>query len=438
MKVLLVNTDFRYNSDVKVKVQPLTMYTIAGIISPFVEEVKVIEPMKYRLQNSKDEFLSVLISEAQNVDLIAFTVNSFSWAEISKVSKEIKQNAKDIKIVVGGIHVSYFYKEILIKNPQIDFALVGEAEKSFPKLIQYLKGEIEIEQVPNLKYQKHGQVISNKAATLVDFKKEKIPMPRYDLLENKFFDRLTFEASRGCEGNCSFCSVLHKRCWRCYDERDVLNRLDIFKKYLDERCKSKDFIFTDDCFTTDQSWAGKVLKGMMELGFQSYNILIEARAKNLWDESLLEVISGYDNLHIQIGIESGYDEGLSMINKEIRVSDILKTVSLLDKYGICKNVFTSFIIGFPWETKKECMETIKFAAFLNDQYGIEVNVAWWMPLPSNLFFKYTGNTDIFNNELFSTDSELFYCTHPKISVDDVSSIGICDFLYKNLGINWRL
>lgn len=438
MKVVLVNTDFTYAADIKVKVQPLTMYTIAGIISPYVEEVKVIEPMKYRLQNAQEKFISILISEARDSDLIAFTVNSFSWFEISNICKRVKETLGNKKIVVGGIHVSFFYKEILAKNPQIDFALVGEAEKSFPRLIQYLNGQIGIEQVPNLKYLNNSQVISNNNAPLVDFRSERIPLPRYDLLEKHFFDRLTFEASRGCMGNCKFCSVLHKRSWRNYGEEEVLTRIGEFKKHLDEKCKNRDFIFTDDCFTTDSTWAKQVLQGMLDLGFQSYNTLIEARAKNLWDESLLEVIGSYDNLHIQIGIESGYDEGLSQINKEIRIADIIKTMSLLEKYKICKNVFTSFIIGFPWETKKECMKTIKFAAFLNDRYGIEVNVAWWMPLPSGLFFSYIRDNDIFDKENFAIDSELFNYSHPNISAGDLSSISICDFLYKNMGITWRL
>ncbi|MBE5991378.1 MAG: B12-binding domain-containing radical SAM protein [Paenibacillaceae bacterium] len=438
MKVVLVNTDFTYEADLNVKVQPLTMYTIAGIISPYVDEVKIIEPMKYRLQNLQDKYFSVLLSEARDSDLIAFTVNSFSWFEISNTCKKIKETLGDKKIVVGGIHVSFFYKEILENNPQIDFALVGEAEKSFPSLIKYLNGQLSIEQVPNLKYIHNNKFISNNNAPLVDFRREKIPLPRYDLLEKHYFDRLTFEASRGCMGNCKFCSVLHKRSWRNYGEEDILTRMTEFKKHLDEKCKNKDFIFTDDCFTTDSIWAKQVLQGMMDLGFQSYNMLIEARAKNLWDESLLEVISSYDNLHIQIGIESGYDEGLSRINKEIRVSDIIKTMSLLEKYKICKNVFTSFIIGFPWETKKECMKTIQFAAFLNDQYGIEVNVAWWMPLPSRLFFSYIGDNNIFNKENFATDSKVFNYSHPNISADDLSSINICDFLYKNMGITWRL
>ena len=33
MKVILVNTDFMHDTDTKV--QPLTMYTIAGIITPY-------------------------------------------------------------------------------------------------------------------------------------------------------------------------------------------------------------------------------------------------------------------------------------------------------------------------------------------------------------------------------------------------------------------
>ena len=432
----MINTDFMH--DVDTTVQPLTMYTIAGIISPFVDQVEVIEPMKYRIANLQEDILTVILKKIRDADLLAFTVNTFSWAEILRLIKKVKDNNKQIKIVIGGIHISYFYKEIMLKTPQIDYALVGEAEIAFPKFIQYLKGELRIEEVPNLKYVQHEKLIENAKAPLIDFEHEIVPMPRYDLAEKNFFDRFTFEASRGCQGNCRFCSIFYKRCWRKYSEDTVLNRLSIFKKYLDSLCKNKDFIFTDDCFTTDQQWARNVLGGMLNLGYKDYNILIEARAKHLWDEALLDMIKSYDNLHIQIGIESGYDEGLKKINKEIRVEDVLKTVSLLEKYDLCKRVFTSFIIGFPWESKEECMKTIEFAAFLNDCYSITVNVAWWMPLPSNLFSKYFKDTSIFTQDNFATNKEIFYQAHPKIGINDVMDIDRCDSIYKNLGICWRL
>lgn len=436
MKVILVNTDFMH--DTERPIQPLTMYTIAGIITPYVEEVEVIEPMKYRLFPENGKLVDVLIAKSKKASLIAFTANSFSWAEILKITLAIRENNKQVKIVVGGIHVSYFYREILKENPQISFAFTGEAEKSFPQLIKYLNGEIPIENVPNLHYMRNGRLVSNKKAKLVDFQNEDIPFPRYDLVEEDFFDRFTFEASRGCEGNCRFCSVLYKRCWRRFSQEIVLERLEMFKQHLDLKCKKKDFIFTDDCFTTDSKWANDVLKGMLNRGFKEYKFLIEARAKNLWDENLLETITDFQDLHIQIGIESGYDLGLEKINKEVRIADIVKTAKLLEKYNIARNVFTSFIIGFPWETKEECMKTIRFAAYLNDEFGMSVNVAWWMPLPSNLFAKYFKDKSIFVDDDFSTKKEIFYKAHPNITYNDTLCIDICDSLYKNMGICWRL
>ena len=149
----MINTDFMH--DVDTTVQPLTMYTIAGIISPFVDQVEVIEPMKYRIANLQEDILTVILKKIRDADLLAFTVNTFSWAEILRLIKKVKDNNKQIKIVIGGIHISYFYKEIMLKTPQIDYALVGEAEIAFPKFIQYLKGELRIEEVPNLKYVQH-------------------------------------------------------------------------------------------------------------------------------------------------------------------------------------------------------------------------------------------------------------------------------------------
>lgn len=65
MKVILVNTDFMH--DTERPIQPLTMYTIAGIITPYVEEVEVIEPMKYRLFPENGKLVDVLIAKSKKL-----------------------------------------------------------------------------------------------------------------------------------------------------------------------------------------------------------------------------------------------------------------------------------------------------------------------------------------------------------------------------------
>lgn len=50
-------------------------------------EVEVVEPMKYRLGYEESDLLSVVLGKIKSADLLAFTVNSFSWAEISKLTK---------------------------------------------------------------------------------------------------------------------------------------------------------------------------------------------------------------------------------------------------------------------------------------------------------------------------------------------------------------
>lgn len=88
---------------------------------------------------------------------------------------------------------------------------------------------------------------------------------------------------------------------------------------------------------------------------------------------------------IQIGVESGYNEGLRRIQKGIVIEDIIKGATLLREYGLAKSSLFSFIIGFPWENVERCKRTIETAAYLKDKYGVCVNCVWWIPLPSKEF-----------------------------------------------------
>jgi radical SAM superfamily enzyme YgiQ (UPF0313 family) len=87
---------------------------------------------------------------------------------------------------------------------------------------------------------------------------------------------------------------------------------------------------------------------------------------------------------IQLGIESGYDNGLKNMKKGLTVDMVKECMSNLEKIDCAKKTFLSFIIGLPWESRQDCIQTIEFAKYLEEKYGALVGVSWWLPLKSTL------------------------------------------------------
>lgn len=55
-----------------------------------------------------------IIESIRNMDAIAFSANSFNWGITRKMIEYIKCIYKDIPIIVGGLHPTYFDYHILI------------------------------------------------------------------------------------------------------------------------------------------------------------------------------------------------------------------------------------------------------------------------------------------------------------------------------------
>ena len=74
---------------------------------------------------------------------------------------------------------------------------------------------------------------------------------------------------------------------------------------------------------------------------------------------------------LAIGFESGNNDTLSKIGKNTTVEQNLNAVKLCKKYKI--KILGYFLIGFPWESEKEIMQTEKHILDIDADY-VEVSV----------------------------------------------------------------
>lgn len=147
---------------------------------------------------------------------------------------------------------------------------------------------------------------------------------------------------------------------------------------------------------------------------------IEARLFQLKNEKLIDIIREFHNISIQVGIECGYNEGLKRINKGITREQIIESSKIFYEKGIANKIFYSFIIGFPWETVVDIEKTIDLMWYIKNEYGIDINCSWWIPVLSKEFeylkgIRHSIDNSIFNKNGWVSDGRLFYEMHPNIN-----------------------
>jgi len=441
MNVLLINSDFSNVSFyTDAAIMPLTMYHLGAFLRNDGHTIKIMDPILYRVGFYKQTFLDELLGEADKFDVIAFSANSFSWSLTLYYIKCLRKKNYKGKIIVGGIHPTLMTENVF-ENDYIDYAMVGEGEISFPKLINAISGRGEISEISGLAYISDGKLITNVPGDLIDFKND-WPLPAYDLVPKGAYSIFTIESSRGCYGNCTFCSILYKKCWRGYDPDIFLDRLNAATDIMDDKINGKMICFTDDCFTSNLERAKIILEKMSYTKFRNYAFIIESRLKQLIDIEFLSILKKFPSIKVQVGIESGYDAGLLNIRKGIRYDDIEKGAKLIHEYGLSANVLFSFIVGFPNESEKEVMETLRTVSYIKDKYNVETNCIWWLPLPSVEFTRLKKiatniNDNLFNDIDWQNNNELFFQTHPFINTEQFATIQEKIELSDDIGVSLR-
>jgi len=306
-----------------------------------------------------------------------------SLKQVKKIAQLVKDVDKNIKVVVGGPHPSALPKQTIRTN-EIDFVICGEGEKTMLDLLE----KRDYNKIGGLAYKKDKKIIINLPRQQIN-DLDSLPFPDYEGLKiNKtylrygsafFLHKVGIITSRGCPYKCTFCAekIIHKKI-RVRSVKNVVDEIEcLYTKYGIER-----FEFYDELFTLYRNRAIKICKEIIK---RKLNIkwIINSRVDNV-DEELLKIMKSAGCHYIIYGIESGNQEILNKIKKEISISQIKNTIRTTKKVGL--KTYGLFIMGFPYETDNTIRETINLAKELPLDYAT-FNLL--IPLPGTEIFELT-------------------------------------------------
>ena len=133
-------------------------------ISSVLRDVNIpVEILDFSVLNQEEEEEAIeSLTTRDDVLLVGFTLMSVQVKHFLKITKKIKENNPDIKIIVGGIH-AVLYPEETCKHELVDYVCYADGEEMMVDLTEFLynKKEDYPTHIPALLYKKDGEILKN-------------------------------------------------------------------------------------------------------------------------------------------------------------------------------------------------------------------------------------------------------------------------------------
>ncbi len=314
-----------------------------------------------------------------------------------------KQLKPSVVTVLGGIHGTFMYPQVLKEAPWIDAIVRGEGEQVFLNLVRAVDDGLwqrDRQSVPGIAYVgDDGKVVATAAEPPI--KDLDRITPDWGILE---WDKYIYiplgvrvaipNFARGCPFTCTFCSQW--KFWRDYRIRDPKKVVDEIEALVRDH-QVGFFILADEEPTIHRK---KFIQFCEELIARDLGIMwgINTRVTDiLRDEKLLPLFRKAGLVHVSLGTEAAAQLKLDRFNKETTIAQNKKAIQLLRDAGIVTEA--QFIVGLENETAETLEETYQMARDWNPDMA---NWAMYTPWPfSDLFQELGDKVEVFDFEKYN-------------------------------------
>lgn len=272
------------------------------------------------------------------------------------------------KIVWGGWHPTILPRQT-IECEFIDYVIIGEGEEAFLNLLYYCEGKMVKEELflskKNCNF-RYNYIDNLNNYIYVDF--EKYPIKEIYFVKRDGFKRtFNIETSRGCPHRCYFChNAIYSKPYRFLSAERVINLIE----YLYTAYSIDGIIFQEDNFFLNKNRVNMIMDYLVSkpIGWKA-NSRIDYFKNFIKDDHFIKKLINSGCKVLQFGIESGSERILKLINKRIKISDVLDINQHLSTYPI--KLRYNFMIGFPGETTEDIADTLRLIEELKKNPNVE-------------------------------------------------------------------
>ncbi len=324
-------------------------------------DIRFIDAMTNRID---DESLAALIAEHRPdvVMATAITPMIYKSQDTLRIAKSV---CPDAVTVMGGVHPTYMYREVLAEAPWVDVIIRGEGEEISVNLMRAIaEGSLRNrrESILGLAYlDDQGQVVATPAHPPI--RDLNSLSPDWSLLE---WDRYIYTPlnvrvavpnfARGCPFRCRFCCQW--KFWRKYRARDPKRFVDEIELLVKEH-KVGFFILADEEPSISKARFVRLCEELVDRNLGVHWGINTRVTDILRDEAELPLYRKAGLVHVSLGTEAAAQLNLNVFRKETTIADNKRAVKLLRDNGIVAEV--QFIMGLSNETPETIEETYRMA-----------------------------------------------------------------------------
>ena len=295
---------------------------------------------------------------------------------VTRLAKEVNEETVTL---VGGPHVSAI-PHLLLREPSIDYCIIGEGEHTTLKLLQNLHGGKKLHDemdgfgfragggpliIPKKHYISNLDELPFPARRLIDldryFAIGRIQGLRLDGKSDTPTRVIQIIATRGCPNRCTYCakSVTWGKNYRVRSAHNIIKEI----KSLVDTYHIEKIAFQDDNLTINRNYIMNLLDALIEeklpVTWEAHNGL----EVDTLDEQLLDTMKASGCVSFTVAIEFGTREILQKAKKKVDLEKARATIQYARRKGMDVRGF--FMLGYPGETREQIQKTCEYARSLN-------------------------------------------------------------------------
>jgi anaerobic magnesium-protoporphyrin IX monomethyl ester cyclase len=326
------------------------------------DDIRFIDAMT---DNIADEDLGRMIAEARPdaIGVTAITPSIYRAEEVLRIAAEVAPQAVRI---LGGIHATFMYKQVLSEAPWVDVIVRGEGEEICTALMGAIRDgrwPADRRRIRGLAFRDGAEIVATPAASTVkDLSKIR---PDWSILEWSKYIYIPLNTrvaipnlARGCPFTCSFCSQW--KFWRDYRVRDPKDVVDEIEDLVENHGVGF-FILADEEPTINKKKFVAFCEELIARDLpRRVKWGINTRVTDIYrDRDILPFYREAGLVHVSLGTEAAAQMKLDQFNKETKVEENRTAIRLLREADIL--VEAQFIVGLDNETPETLEETYRMA-----------------------------------------------------------------------------
>jgi anaerobic magnesium-protoporphyrin IX monomethyl ester cyclase len=433
MKILLVVPNY-LQSNFMISASfypPLGIAMVGAALKKAGHDVRIIDATAERMN------IHALTREATRFkpDVIGFTSNIAYAHKGTLTARWLNLHMPSTPVIFGGPWATSRY-EYLLSIDAINYVVLGEGEETVVDLVSAIEHGQDIMGVEGIAFKKDGRIVNTRPRPFNE-NLDSLPFPAWELLpgHRKYFwdpkgsHYYPLITSRGCPYGCINCSKLvHGYKMRYRSVENVMAEI----RYLHDRFKADEIIIIDDGFNYDIDRAERICDEIMKLGFKIHLRFTNGLRADKISPRLawkLKQAGAYD---IVIGIESGNQELVNKIGKNLDLAKVEASVKMLKRLGIFTSGF--FMVGMPGESIRSLLDTKRFVKRLDLDIAL---ISRAIPFPGTRLYDIVKKRGRFS-EAFERSPIFYHERTPAFEVEGMPArlveLGFQD-LYRSFYLN---